>query len=156
LSCIFLSSLNFPFPMVSMWQKLTQTCALGTGLTLVIYINSLRLWQSLGPWQKADWARPSTHGVRVRHRRPTGPGPALTEFGSVTEGRPGSARHSRTPGFPPTGPAVEGVGSGPSQKADRARLDTPTAVTEPGVRKLCVFGGGGQRWWGRKSHEWVV
>jgi len=32
----------------------------------------------------------------------------MMELGSVTEGRPGPARHSRTPGFPPTGPAVGG------------------------------------------------
>jgi hypothetical protein len=45
--------------------------------------------------------------------------PFVTELGSVTEGRPGSARHSRTPGFSPTGPTVGGVGPGSSQKADR-------------------------------------
>ncbi len=31
---------------------------------------------------------------------------SVTELGSVTEGQPGPARHSRTPGFSPTGPAV--------------------------------------------------
>jgi hypothetical protein len=45
--------------------------------------------------------------------------PFVTELGSITEGRPGPARHSRTPGFSPTGPAVGGAGPGPSQKADR-------------------------------------
>jgi len=44
---------------------------------------------------------------------------SVTELGSVTEGRPGSARHSWTPGFPPTGLAVGGAGASPSQKADR-------------------------------------
>ncbi len=37
----------------------------------------------------------------------------------MTEGRPGPAKHSRTTGFPPIGPAVGGVGPGPSQKAGR-------------------------------------
>jgi hypothetical protein len=37
----------------------------------------------------------------------------------ITDGRPGPARHSRTLGFPPTGPAVGGAGPGPSQKAGR-------------------------------------
>ncbi len=44
---------------------------------------------------------------------------SVTELGSVTDGRPGPARHSRTLGFPPTGPAVGGAGPGPSQKAGR-------------------------------------
>jgi len=43
----------------------------------------------------------------------------VTELGSVIEGQPGPARHSRTLGFPPTGPAVGGAGLGPSQKAGR-------------------------------------
>ncbi len=54
-----------------------------------------------------------------------------------------------TPGFSPTRPAVRGAGPGPSEKADRAQPGTPTAVTEPGVRELCMFGGGGRRWQGR-------
>jgi hypothetical protein len=29
-------------------------------------------------------------------------------------------------------------------------------VTGPGIRELCVFGGGGRWWRGRKSHEWVM
>jgi len=45
--------------------------------------------------------------------------PSVMEFGSVTEGWPGSARHSRTPGFSLTRPAVGGAEPGPSQKADR-------------------------------------
>jgi len=49
--------------------------------------------------------------------------PSVTELGSVTEGRPSLAQHSRPPGFPPTGPAVGGVGPGPSQKA--GRLSSP-------------------------------
>jgi len=32
--------------------------------------------------------------------------PSVMELGFITEGRPGSARHFRTSGFPPTGPAV--------------------------------------------------
>jgi hypothetical protein len=61
--------------------------------------------RSSGSSQKADRARPGTHGVRDRHRRPTGLGSALPDsristdrarrggcrVGSVTEGRPGSA-----------------------------------------------------------------
>ncbi len=43
----------------------------------------------------------------------------MTKLGSVTEGQPGPARHSRTPGFPLTGPAVRGAKPGPSQKAGR-------------------------------------
>jgi len=54
-----------------------------------------------------------------------------------------------TPEFPPTGPTVRGARSGPSQKADRARPGTPTVVTKPDIRELCVFGGGGRRWRGR-------
>jgi hypothetical protein len=46
-------------------------------------------------------------------------------------GVPGQVRHKRQ-----TGP-------GPAP---------PTALTEPGVRELCVFGEGGRR----KSHEWEV
>jgi len=44
---------------------------------------------------------------------------SITELRSVTEGRPGLARHSRIPGFPPIGPTVGGVGPGPPQKAGR-------------------------------------
>jgi len=49
---------------------------------------------------------------------------SVMELGSVTKGRLSLARHSRTPGFPPTGPVVGGVGPGPSQKADRAQPST--------------------------------
>ncbi len=67
-------------------------------------------------------------GARVLHRRPTRPGPALLEYG------PGPPR---TPGFPPTGPAVRSVGSGPSQKADRAHPGTPHGCDEA-RRKIVV------------------
>jgi hypothetical protein len=49
---------------------------------------------------------------------------SVMELRSVTKGRPSLARHSRTPGFPPTGPVVGDVGPGPSQKADRAQPST--------------------------------
>jgi hypothetical protein len=102
----------------------------------------------------------------------------VTELGSITEGRPGPARHCWTLRFPPIEPTVGGARSGLSQKADRARPGIPglsdfhqssppwgvlgrvrhrrptgpgpappMAVTEPGVRELCVFGGG--RWQGK-------
>jgi hypothetical protein len=51
----FLSSLNFPFPMVYLWQKLTQTCALGTGLTLVkLWREVWHLFTFLG-WTAANY-----------------------------------------------------------------------------------------------------
>jgi hypothetical protein len=68
---------------------------------------------------------------------------SVTELGSITKGRPGPARHSRTPGVPPTGPAVGGAGLGPSQKADRARPDTPHGCD--GARRktvVCLAGEG--------------
>jgi len=73
------------------------------------------------------------------------------ELGSVIEGRPGPARHSRTPGFPPTGPAVGSVGPGPSQKAGRLSgplhgwnghgrsLVPNTGGAWPGGRALCCY-----------------
>ncbi len=69
---------------------------------------------------------------------------SVMELGSITEGRLGPARHSRTPGFPPTGPVVPGAGPGPSQKANRARLGTPHGCD--GARHktiVCLAGEGG-------------
>ncbi len=66
---------------------------------------------------------------------------SVTELGSVTEGRPGPARHSRTPGFPPTGPAVGGAGPGPSQKA--GRLSSPLHGWNGHNRSLVPSTGGG-------------
>ncbi len=43
----------------------------------------------------------------------------MTELGSITEGRSGLGRHSRTLGFSLIELAVRGVGSGPSQKVGR-------------------------------------
>jgi hypothetical protein len=65
--------------------------------------------------------------------------PSVTELGSVTEGRSGSAR---TPGFPPTGLAVGGAGLGPSQKADRAQPDTPHDYDRARRKRVvCVWRG---------------
>ncbi len=52
---------------------------------------------------------------------------SVTELGSVRLTRPGPAL------LVGQSSAVRGVRPGPSQKADWARLGTPTAVTEPGV-----------------------
>jgi len=81
-----------------------------------------------GSW----WWRDTRHSLRS----------SMTELESVTEGRPGPAQHSRTPGFPPTGPAMGGARPSPSQKADRARPDTPHGCD--GARRkrvVCVWRG---------------
>ncbi len=74
---------------------------------------------------------------------------SVTELGSVTEGRPGPARHSRTPGFPPTGPAVGGAGPGPSQKA--GRLSSPLHGWNGHNRSLVPSTGGGSVAWRRSA-----
>ncbi len=81
-----------------------------------------------GSW----WRRDTRHSLH----------PSVTELGSVTEGRSGPVRHSRTPGFPPTGPVVGGAGSGPSQKADRAQPNTPHGCDEARCKRVvCVWRG---------------
>jgi hypothetical protein len=130
------------------------------------------------PVSRPPWGVPG----QVRHRRPTGPGPTpptvvmepgitlvrtdWNQLGTPDRSvacrggcRVGSVRPTGPPGpalLADQSPAVRGAGPSPSQKADQARPGTPTAVTEPGVRELCVFDEGGRRWWGRKSHDWVV
>ncbi len=67
---------------------------------------------------------------------------SVMELGSITEGRPGLARHSRTPGFPPTGPVVRGAGPGLSQKADRAWPGTPHSCDRARRKTVvCVWRG---------------
>ncbi len=76
----------------------------------ILYIKSLRPsvcpWRSSGPSRTDDRARPGKNGSRRKN--------GISDFDE-----PGPARHSRTLGFPPTGPAVGGAGPGPSQKAGR-------------------------------------
>ncbi len=72
----------------------------------------------------------------TRHLRVLPPGRGSLEC------RLGPARHSRTPGFPPTGPAVGGARLGPSQKADRARPGNPHGCDEARRKKVvCVWRG---------------
>jgi len=84
------------------------------------------------PAYRSWWRKDTHHSLR----------PSVTELGSITEGRPGLAQHSRTPGFPPTGPAVGGAGSGPSQKADRVQPGTPHDCDEARCKRVvCVWRG---------------
>jgi len=66
------------------------------------------------------------------------------EHGSVTERQPGPT-HSRTPGFPLIGLAVGVSGRVRHKRSTGLGSALLTAVTEPGVRELCVFDKGGQR-----------
>jgi hypothetical protein len=128
------------------------------GMTLALQAHLFnRLYQTRGTKLKFD-----TH---LLHHAPQGLSATIlyinslrlsvTELGSIIEGRPGSARHSRntgqapwTLGFSPTRPAMRGTGPGPSQKADRAHPGTAHGCD--GARRktvVCV-------WRGRAAVAW--
>jgi len=139
-------------PLHFLWQN--WHVGRGGGETHAIFY--IRLWRSSGLTQKADQARPGTPGLLNFHRSGS-PWGVSGWVESVIEGRPGPSGHSRTPRFPLTGPTVGGARSGPSQKANQARPDTPHGCDgAQHKRVVCVWWGWRWRWRGRKSHKCVV